>query len=158
MARHHLGLPNPGADMFLPTQLKGETRGALLRHVNAEQTLLGLVEQRVRWPEQHILGIHGSLDPALLKKLRRSGIWHIVVWREEHLGSSSPSAEDLRDFAGTGAMQLVSPAEASVLATDAYAEDPDRIREIFRLDDRWNFDSWSGHHPMFLESRRDQLQ
>jgi hypothetical protein len=90
-----------------------------------------------------------SMRQCVIGKLRAAGIFYIHVWQEEHLTSKNVSPEKLRTFAGTGTMQLVTPEDAATLALDAYARRPDRIQQILHLREDWEFDSWSGFHPMF---------
>ena len=150
MAREHLGLPNEGLDdQMPPPPVSGENRGSLLRHMNGAALLLHFASLGVKWPDSQILALHGSIDLELPTKLREAGIYHILVWREEHLNGAHGTPEDLRTFLGTGTLQLVTVEDAATLARDAYAQRSDRIRELLHLREAWEFDSWSGFHPMF---------
>ena len=150
MAREHLGLRNAALEEVMPPPpTSGENRGSLLRHLNAMDSLLQFASSGLVLDEDHLLAIHGSTDLELPGKLRAAGIFHILVWQEEHLTSENVSPEKLRTFAGTGTMQLVTLEDAATLALDAYARRPDRIQEILHLREEWEFDSWSGFHPMF---------
>ena len=150
MAREHLGLPNEGLDdQMPPPPVSGENRGSLLRHMNAAALLLHFASLGVKWPDSQILALHGSIDLELPTKLREAGIYHILVWSEEHLNGAHGTPEDLRTFLGTGTLQLVTIDAAATLARDAYAQRSDRICEILHLRQAWEFDSWSGFHPMF---------
>ena len=151
MAREHLGLRNMGLEELMPPPpVSGERRGSLLRHFNAVDNFLQFSTSGLTLDENHILAIHGSTDLELPGKLRAAGIFHLLVWQEEHLTAENVSPETLRSFSGTGTMQLVTLDEAATLARDAYARRPDRIQEILHLREEWEFDSWSGFHPMFF--------
>jgi hypothetical protein len=152
MAREHLGLRNAALeDVMPPPPVSGERRGSILRHFNAVDNFLQFATSGLTLDEDHILAIHGSTDLELPGKLRAAGIFHILVWQEEHLTAENVSPETLRSFSGTGTMQLVTLDEAATLARDAYARRPDRIQEILHLQEEWEFDSWSGFHPMFFQ-------
>jgi hypothetical protein len=110
MAREHLGLRNADLEELMPTPpTSGENRGSLLRHLNAMETLLQFASFGLALDEEHLLAIHGATDPELPGKLRAAGIFHILVWQEEHLTSDNVTPDKLRTFAGTGTIQLCSP-------------------------------------------------
>jgi len=150
MAREHLGLRNTGLEELMPPPpVSGERRGSLLRHFDATDNFLKFASSGLALDDDHLLAIHGSTDLGLLGKLRAAGIFHILVWQEEHLTKENVSPDNLRSFVGTGTLQLVTIDEAATLARDAYAQRSDRIQEILHLQEDWEFDSWSGFHPMF---------
>jgi hypothetical protein len=141
MAMKHLGIGQ--------TPTSGEIRGQLLRLMGALRQILMLASMGIRWPSARILAIHGCENPTFLENLSEAGIYHVIVWREEHLEGNTPTPMIMREVLGSGTMQVVTTDEAAVLATDASARRPERIRRILHLQEPWEFDSWNGFHPMF---------
>jgi len=140
---------------LLPRKIPdGEKLGKLFRHFRVLPQLFQYAQQR-GWPEDRILGIHGSDSPDLFGRLRSAGILYLCVWREEHINEAMEAGREvtdemLVDCIGTGCLKSLSMAEAETLARDAFARQSESTRRIFNLTRAFCVDSWSSNHPRFL--------
>ena len=137
-----------------PPALPGEKLGRLFRHFKIIDQLC-LAARMAPWPKDIILGIHGVDDPEIIGKLKKAGIIHILIWREEHLretetAPSQNTAERMIDCIGSGCLKRLCLSQAETLAIDSNARRPGSTREIFDLDHPFEVDSWSSNHPRFL--------